>query len=53
MDHGRIPAMGTQHEIKQIVGENRLLRVMGSFDKTVAENLPGRIKTLNLISIRE
>jgi ABC-2 type transport system ATP-binding protein len=53
MDHGRILAMGTQNEIQQIVGENRLLHVIGSFNKAVAEGLPKKLKELALISISE
>lgn len=53
MDHGRILAMGTQNEIKQIVGENRLLRVVGRFDKITAETLPEKLKNLSLISISQ
>lgn len=53
MDHGRILAKGTQSEIQQIVGENRMLRVVGTFDKTLAEKLPEKLKELMLISISE
>jgi ABC-2 type transport system ATP-binding protein len=53
IDHGRILAAGTQEEIKQIVGENRLLKVIGRFKHEVAEKLPARIKDLSLISIQE
>ena len=53
MDHGRILAMGSQDEVKQIVGENRLLRVMGKFDKKVAEDLPNKLKDLSMISISD
>lgn len=53
IDHGRILAKGTQQEIQQIVGENRLLKVNGQFDKSVAETLPQKIKDLALINIQE
>jgi len=53
IDHGRLLAMGTQDEIKQIVGENRLLKVTGSFHKKTAEALQTKIKELSLISIAE
>lgn len=53
IDHGRILASGTQEEIKQIVGENRLLKVTGSFQKELAEKLPSQIKDLSLLSIQE
>ncbi len=53
IDHGRILASGTEEEIKQIVGENRLLKVIGTFKHEVAEKLPAQIKDLSLISIQE
>ena len=53
IDHGRILALGTQNEIQQIVGENRLLKVTGVFSKSVAESLPGQMSDLNLLSIQE
>lgn len=53
IDHGRILAKGSQDEIKQIVGENRLLRVTGSFDKSVAESLPETVKDLVMLSIAD
>ncbi len=51
IDHGRILAKGTQDELKQIVGENRLLQVNGKFDRETAENLPKKIKGLNLLTL--
>lgn len=53
IDHGRLLAIGTQDEIKQIVGENRLLKVTGKFNVKTAEALPAKIKELSLISITE
>lgn len=53
IDHGRILASGSQDEIKQIVGENRLLRVTGSFDSSVAESLPQTVENLTLLSITD
>ncbi len=53
IDHGHILAMGSQDEIKQIVGENRILRINGKFDKQTAEQLPGKIADLALLSIAE
>ncbi|HDQ45134.1 MAG TPA: ABC transporter ATP-binding protein [bacterium] len=53
LDHGRILAMGTQDEIQKIVGENRILRVTGTFEKTAAESLPDTLTDLSLISISE
>jgi len=53
IDHGRILAMGTQTEVQQIVGENRLLKITGTFDKSVAESLPDKMKELVLLSIQE
>lgn len=53
IDHGHILAMGTQDELKQIVGENRLLKVFGQFDKKIAESLPLKIMGLSLLSIGE
>lgn len=52
IDHGRILAQGSQEEIKQIVGENRLLKVNGMFQKTDADHLINTIKNLTLISIK-
>ena len=53
IDHGHLLAMGTQDELKQIVGENRLLKVTGLFKKKTAEEMPEKIKDLSLISIGE
>lgn len=53
IDHGRILAIGTQDEIKQIVGENRILRINGKFDKNIAEKLPEKLKDLSLLSIAD
>lgn len=53
IDHGRILAKGTQTEIQQIVGENRLLKVNGKFDKEVAESLTTKIKNLTLLKLQE
>jgi ABC-2 type transport system ATP-binding protein len=53
IDHGRILAMGTQEEIQKIVGENRILRVTGTFDIPAAEALPDSITDLSLISISD
>ena len=50
IDFGKILAIGTQEEIKQIVGENRYLKVTGSFDKKDAETLVKEINELELIS---
>jgi ABC-2 type transport system ATP-binding protein len=53
IDHGRILAQGSQQEIKQIVGENRMLKVSGSFSPEAARSLTERIADLSLISIQE
>ncbi|MBN1780818.1 ABC transporter ATP-binding protein [bacterium] len=53
IDHGRILALGTQQEIQQIVGENRLMKITGTFDKSRAESLPDKMKNLVLLSIQE
>ena len=53
IDFGKILAMGTQEEIKQIVGENRFLKVTSSFNKHDAENLLKEINELELISLQE
>jgi len=53
IDHGHILAMGTQTEIQQIVGENRLLKVTGTFNKSTAESLPKKMKDLVMLSIQE
>jgi ABC-2 type transport system ATP-binding protein len=53
IDHGRILALGTQEEIQRIVGENRILRVTGKFDKAAAEALPDSLADLSLISISD
>jgi ABC-2 type transport system ATP-binding protein len=53
IDHGQILAKGTQSEIMQIVGENRLLKVIGRFDMQKAESLPQKIPELSLLSIHE
>jgi len=53
MDHGRVLSMGTQDEIKRIVGENRIFRVTGVFEARNAEELPGRIPELTLLSLRQ
>jgi len=39
MDHGRFLAMGTQEEIRKIVGENTLIRITGITDKDEAESI--------------
>jgi ABC-2 type transport system ATP-binding protein len=53
IDFGKILAIGTQEEIKQIVGENRYLKVTGTFDKTDAKNLVKEINELELISLQD
>jgi ABC-2 type transport system ATP-binding protein len=53
IDHGRILAVGTQEEIKRIVGENRLLRVTGAFSRASAERMTKKIKQLSIVSISE
>jgi ABC-2 type transport system ATP-binding protein len=53
LDHGRILAMGTQEEIKRIVGENRLLKVAGKFSRSAAERLTKKIKHLSVVSITD
>jgi ABC-2 type transport system ATP-binding protein len=53
IDHGRILAAGTQEEIKRIVGENRLLRVTGTFSRASAERVTKKIKQLSIVSISE
>jgi len=53
MDHGRVLAMGTQDEIKRIVGENRIFKVTGSFEKGKAEDMAKRIPDLMILSLLE
>ncbi|MBN1893292.1 ABC transporter ATP-binding protein [bacterium] len=52
MDHGRVLATGNQDEIKRIVGENRIFKVTGVFEARNAEEMPGRIPELTLLSLR-
>lgn len=53
IDFGRILAMGTQEEIKRIVGENRLLKIVGRFDKHQVEQLTLEIADLSLVSLTD
>ncbi|NIA30398.1 MAG: ATP-binding cassette domain-containing protein [Actinobacteria bacterium] len=53
IDHGRILVMGTQQEIQQVVGENRLLKVSGTFSPETAELLAKQIAGLTLVSLKE
>ncbi len=53
IDHGRILVVGTQKEIQQIVGENRLLKVSGIFSREAAELFVKQIEDLALISLKE
>lgn len=53
IDHGRRLAMGSQEEIKGIVGENRLLRIVGGFERDAAESLPREMPELSLVALGE
>lgn len=53
IDHGRILTMGTQDDIKDIVGENSIIRLTGSFSDTEAHTLVDRIEKLSIESKSE
>ena len=53
IDHGRILAMGTQEEMKQIVGENSIIRISGDIIKEEIEALVKRFPYINLESLQE
>lgn len=53
IDQGRILAQGTQQELQNLVGENRLIHVTGSFSPQAAEAVVKEIKDLDIITLSE
>ncbi|MBN1481321.1 ABC transporter ATP-binding protein [candidate division KSB1 bacterium] len=53
IDHGRILAMGTEGEIKSIVGENAIIRITGDISKEDIEPLTSRFAHLKIESQKE
>ncbi len=50
IDHGRILAMGSQEEIKSIVGENSIIRLTGQFADTDTSSITRRFDKLSIES---
>ena len=53
MDHGRILALGTENEIKNIVGENSIIRLTGAMNQKDIESLTQRFAHLTIESKKE
>lgn len=53
MDHGQILALGTIKDIKQIVGENTLIKIEGKFDSAKVDKLTQTFEFLKVESLKE
>ncbi len=53
IDHGKMLTTGTLEDIVKIVGENRLLKINGTFSAEIAESLTDKVEALSIISVTD
>ncbi len=53
IDHGKMLTTGTLEDIVKIVGENRLLKINGTFSAEIAKSLTDKVEALSIISVTD